>query len=92
LEIINGIERRRRWRIEEKLRIVAESQRSGVTVADVSRRHEVSRGLIWTWRRQARRGLLRAPEFLAVRVMEAPTASAAGYPATTTWRRRWTTC
>ena len=76
MEIINGIERRRRWRIEEKIRIVAESQQPGVTVADVARRHDVSRGLVWTWRRQARRGLLRAPEFLPVRVTEAPTASA----------------
>jgi transposase len=76
VEIINGIERRRRWRIEEKIRIVVESQQPGVTVADVARRHDVSRGLVWAWRRQARRGLLRAPEFLPVRVTEAPMASA----------------
>jgi transposase-like protein len=72
LEIITGIERRRRWRIEEKLRIVAESQQSGVTVGEVARRHEVSRGLVWTWRRQVRRGLLRSPDFLAVCVTDAP--------------------
>jgi transposase len=71
LEIITGIERRRRWRVEEKLRIVAESQQAGATVAEIARRHEVSRGLIWTWRRQVRRGLLRSPDFLAVRVTDA---------------------
>ncbi len=29
MEIITGIERRRRWRVEEKLRIVAEVERPG---------------------------------------------------------------
>ena len=45
MEIINGIERRRRWWIEEKIRILMESQQPGVTVADVARRRDGSRGL-----------------------------------------------
>ena len=61
MEIITGVERRRRWRCEEKLRIVAEVERPGASFADVARRHEVSRGLLWTWRRQVRAGVL-APE------------------------------
>ena len=65
MEIINGIECRRRWWIEEKIRILMESQQPGVTVADVARRRDVSRGLVWTWRRLSRRGLLRAPETVA---------------------------
>jgi transposase len=76
LEIITGIERRRRWRTEEKLRIVAESQQPGMTVGEVARRHEVSRALVWTWRRQVRRGLLRAPEFLPILVTDAPAPGA----------------
>ena len=51
----------RRWRLEEKLRIVAEVERPGASFADVARRYEVSRGLLWNWRRQVRRGVL-APE------------------------------
>ncbi len=47
MEIITGVERRRRWRCEEKLRIVAEVERPGASFADVARRHEVSRGLLW---------------------------------------------
>lgn len=74
MEIITGTERRRLWRIEEKLRIVAESQQPGATVAEIARRHEVSHSLIWTWRRQVRRGLLRAPVFLPVRVTDDPLA------------------
>jgi len=61
MEIITGVERRRRWRCEEKLRNVAEVERPGASFADVARRHEVSRGLLWNWRRQVRAGVL-APE------------------------------
>ena len=58
MEIITGVERRRRWRCEEKLRIVAEVERPGASFNDVARRHEVSRGQLWTWRRQVRCGAL----------------------------------
>ncbi len=65
MEIITGVERRRRWRCEEKLRIVAEVERPGASFNDVARRHEVSRGLLWNWRRQVREGVL-APEPMPV--------------------------
>jgi transposase len=71
VEIITGVERRRRWRLEEKLRIVAESERPGATVSEVARRYEVSRGLLWAWRRQARAGALTAeptPMFMPMQV------------------------
>ena len=58
MEIITGVERRRHWRTEDKLRIVAEAERPGARFVDVARRHEVSRGLLWQWRDQARRGVL----------------------------------
>ena len=65
MEIITGVERRRRWRLEEKLRIVAEVEESGASFAAVARRHEVSRGLLWNWRAQVRNGAL-APEPMLV--------------------------
>ena len=71
MEIISGVERRRRWRVEEKLRIVAEVEQPGASFADVARQHEVSRGLLWNWRQQVRRGLLvqePMPTFLPVQV------------------------
>ena len=58
VEIITGVERRRRWRVEEKLRIVAEVERPGACFAEVARRHDVSRGLLWNWRRQVRNAAL----------------------------------
>jgi len=75
MEIITGVERRRRWRVEEKLRIVAECERPGACLASVARQHDVSSGLLWNWRRQARRGLLRvelAPHFFPVQVTDEP--------------------
>ena len=82
MEIITGVERRRRWRDEDKLRIVAEAEAPGAVLAAVARRHEVSRGQLFEWRRQVQRGELAAapmvPEFMPVRVM-APLAIAAPY-------------
>ncbi|MGI4802988.1 MAG: IS66-like element accessory protein TnpA [Janthinobacterium lividum] len=75
MEIITGVERRRRWRLEEKLRIVAEAERPGASFVDVARRHEVSRGLLWTWRRQIRRGELvpePMPTFMPVQITTDP--------------------
>jgi transposase len=75
MEIITGVERRRRWRVDEKLRIVAECERPGACLAAVARHHDVSSGLLWNWRRQARRGLLRvdlAPIFLPVQLTGEP--------------------
>ena len=75
MEIITGVGRRRRWRCEEKLRIVAEAERPGASFDDVARRHEVSRGLLWNWRRRVRAGVL-APEPMPVFVPVQITADA----------------
>jgi len=69
LEIISGVERRRRWSVADKLRIVAEADEPGAKVAEVARRHEISRSILWAWRKQARAGELTASDplgFLAV--------------------------
>jgi transposase len=71
IEIITGRERRRRWSIAEKLRIVAESQEPGVRICDVAARHDVSPSLLHGWRHLARRGRLRSGDainFVPVRL------------------------
>jgi ferric-dicitrate binding protein FerR (iron transport regulator) len=73
MEIITGIERRRRWRVEDKLRIVAEAEQPGACFAEVARRNEVSRGLLWNWRSQVRRGKLTVASFLPVQVVNGAT-------------------
>ncbi|MBL6459273.1 IS66 family insertion sequence hypothetical protein [Belnapia sp. T6] len=73
VEIITGRERRRRWSVADKLRILAECEAPGVQVAEVAARHGVYRSLVFQWRRQARDGLLVAeptPEFVPVRVAD----------------------
>lgn len=65
MEIITGVERRRRWSVAEKLRIVVETEQPDAGIAEVARRYEISRGLLWNWRSQVRRGVLR-PEAPAV--------------------------
>ena len=49
-----GFERRRRWSKDEKARIVKETLSPGAVVSEVARRHGVSQGLLFTWRRLAR--------------------------------------
>ena len=75
MEIITGVERRRRWSLEEKLRIVAETEQPGSGIAEIARRYEISRGLLWNWRSQVRRGVLRPeppPVFLPVQTISEP--------------------
>jgi transposase len=50
--------RRRHWTRLEKQRLVAETLAAGASVSRVARRHDVNANLLFTWRRQARRGLL----------------------------------
>ena len=84
LEIISGVERRRRWSVADKLRIVAEADEAGATVAEVARRHEISRSILWAWRKQARAGVLATPDPLdflpvvldAASAVDAPIAAA----------------
>jgi transposase len=73
VEIISGRERRRRWSVAEKLRIVGETQEPGACVRAVAARHDVYPSLLHYWRRQVREGRLRAveaPGFVPVRLTE----------------------
>jgi transposase len=87
VEIIGGRERRRRWSVEQKLRIVGETHEPGACVRAVAARHDVYPSLLHSWRRQVREGRLgtnEAPSFVPVRLTEAPasTAGAASPPVT----------
>ncbi|WP_204157041.1 transposase [Tritonibacter mobilis] len=49
-EVIVGVERRRRWREEEKLSILGKVGLNGATVSDVARCHDITRQHIYQWR------------------------------------------
>jgi len=81
VEIIIGRERRRRWSLQDKLQLVAEASEPGAMIRAVAARHGVSESLLFTWRRQARQGLLAQvrdhPVFMPVQtLMPAGTALA----------------
>lgn len=63
--------RRRRWSDDEKIRIVKESLGDGVALAEVARRHDISRSQLYDWRYRHKIGLLGAgPQFLRVLQVE----------------------
>lgn len=52
LTVLTGPERRRRWSVDERRRILGAAFSPGAVVADVSRQYEVSTSLIYKWRRE----------------------------------------
>jgi transposase len=57
-EVLAGPERRRPWRLDDKVRVVEETLVPGMTTTGVARRHGLSPSLVFYWRRQAREGRL----------------------------------
>jgi transposase len=70
--------RRRRWSDEEKLRIVTESLSGSRLVSETARRHGISPGQLFTWRREMRvqpqRPAIAPPRMVRVCVEDSPKA------------------
>jgi len=73
VSVLPGRERRRKWSVEEKLRIVEETGTPGARIADVARRHGLHPNQLHAWRRKMRAGHPpapgREPRFMAVSVV-----------------------
>jgi transposase len=54
IEVITGADGRRRWTVDEKARIVAETLGPGVVVSVIARRHGLTPQQLFAWRREAR--------------------------------------
>ena len=61
-EVLDGPERRRRWSEDEKTTILAELAKPGMRGTEVARRHGVSSGLLYTWRKERRAAAVPATE------------------------------
>jgi transposase len=86
IEVITRSERRRRWSIEEKREIVAESLGSGVRPSEIIQRHGITSGQLYAWRQQLTRRVDGQPvrlaaKFARVDVVAAEQASQAEPPA-----------
>src|SRR6201982_783043 len=55
IEVITRGERRRRWPIEEKREIVAESLQPGVRPSEIMHKHGITSGQLYAWRQQLTR-------------------------------------
>ena len=55
IEVITRGERRRRWSIEEKREIVAESLGAGVRPSEIIHKHGITSGQLYAWRQQLTR-------------------------------------
>ena len=60
-EVLSGVVRRRRWRAEEKGRIVAQAVAPGAVVADVARQHDLTPQQLSNWIKAAKQGRLMLP-------------------------------
>ena len=52
VQIITGVERRRRWSDAEKRAVVTRAFAPGAVVSEVSRQLDINTGLIYRWRRE----------------------------------------
>ncbi len=76
IEVIARVSGRRFWSVEQKLAMLRDAFGPGGSVRDAMERHEITSGLLYTWRRNAMAGLLidRPTKALAQPVAE-PSAS-----------------
>jgi transposase len=76
VEVLDGLERRRRWSQDDKARIVEETLVPGAKVTEVARRNGVAASVVFTWRRQARTVEKVGPCFTPVQITAAVEPSA----------------
>jgi transposase len=85
IEVITRGERRRRWSVEQKREIAAESLEPDVSPITVARRYGISSGLLYTWRRHLLEGSFGTTgrpvaKFARVEVMAMPADPASAAP------------
>jgi transposase len=91
IEVVARVSGRRYWTVEQKLGMLRDAFGSGGSVRAAIERHEISSGLLYTWRKQAMSGELTGiapvaalPDFAEVRIAahQAPIAALPPPPST----------
>ena len=72
ITLLTGPERYRRWREEERQKIVAAAFGPGASVAAVARQYDVATSLIYKWRQRAQSATNCRPSFTPAVVMDEP--------------------
>lgn len=88
VQVIAGVQRRRRFTLEEKRQVVAEITRPGASLSAVARRHEIAPSLLYVWKKSLAEKQALAPAVVAkvasetpfVRVISSPTQSIPSEP------------
>ena len=87
IEVVARVSGRRYWTVEQKLGMLRDAFGSGGSVRAAIERHEISSGLLYTWRKQAMSGELTGitpvaalPDFAEVR-LAVPEPQIAALPA-----------
>lgn len=78
IDVVAGPTGRRRWPEHVKAKLVLETYRDGLTVADIARKHAISPSQLHAWRRAAREGLLPLPDDEALEFLPVSVAGEAG--------------
>ena len=102
VEVITGVARRRRFPMEQKLAVVAETMQPGMSISYVARRHGLSPSLVFRWRRLMSEGGKEAirPTRTSCRLRRPASSRSASASSNVCWvarpwrsrssRRRWT--
>jgi transposase len=67
IEVITSVERRRRWSVAEKSRLIAALGEAGASASEIARDAGVDVSLLYRWRRQLAKAIA-APAFVPVHV------------------------
>ncbi len=62
VQVITSVERRRRFTVEQKIRLVEEANRPGMSVSHVARIHGIAPSQLFHWRRRMAEGSREAVE------------------------------
>jgi len=90
VEVLGGVERRRRWSRDDKMRIIEETLAPGAVVTEIARRHGIATSLVFTWRRRSRLATVASagPRLVPVQVAAAESVQSIQAPTAIPARKR----